>query len=177
MSRAPQEVDAILAGDRNALAGIDVLRKICNHPDLLQRASWQSADPYGAPERSGKLLVTLKVQGWRKSRVHSSFAYTITPDPALSPHHGFTANRNPGRSYRPSLMPTEGPRSHCCVMAQTRRQIQAQVNTELTMLRRHAMLRRGMQCFLRPAADTAVFVGFPSCWCSAGKSQQRRGRC
>ncbi len=54
-------MDAILAGDRNALAGIDVLRKICNHPDLLQRASWQSADPYGAPQRSGKLLVTIKV--------------------------------------------------------------------------------------------------------------------
>ena len=62
-----QEVDAILAGDRNALAGIDVLRKICNHPDLLQRASWQSADPYGAPQRSGKLLVTIKARVEQKS--------------------------------------------------------------------------------------------------------------
>jgi hypothetical protein len=33
---ASKDVEAILAGDRNALAGIDVLRKICNHPDLLQ---------------------------------------------------------------------------------------------------------------------------------------------
>ena len=33
---ACKDVEAILAGDRNALAGIDVLRKICNHPDLLQ---------------------------------------------------------------------------------------------------------------------------------------------
>ena len=68
-----QEVDAILAGDRNALAGIDVLRKICNHPDLLQRASWQSADPYGAPERSGKLLVTLKVRRSSHGSEYSNF--------------------------------------------------------------------------------------------------------
>lgn len=31
------DVDAILQGRRNVLAGIDVLRKICNHPDLLER--------------------------------------------------------------------------------------------------------------------------------------------
>lgn len=31
------EVSEILEGRRNALAGIDVLRKICNHPDLLER--------------------------------------------------------------------------------------------------------------------------------------------
>lgn len=36
---ASKDVEAILAGDRNALAGIDVLRKICNHPDLLQVGS------------------------------------------------------------------------------------------------------------------------------------------
>ena len=58
---ASKEVDAILAGDRNALAGIDVLRKICNHPDLLQRATWESTETYGSAPRSGKMLVTLKV--------------------------------------------------------------------------------------------------------------------
>lgn len=31
------EVSEILEGRRHALAGIDVLRKICNHPDLLER--------------------------------------------------------------------------------------------------------------------------------------------
>ena len=46
---------------KNALAGIDILRKLCNHPDLLQRASWENADDYGAVERSGKLIVTMKV--------------------------------------------------------------------------------------------------------------------
>ena len=48
-------------GNRNALAGIDILRKVCNHPDLLQRAQWQGSDEYGSPERSGKLTVALKV--------------------------------------------------------------------------------------------------------------------
>ena len=56
-----KEVDDIFNGSRNALAGIDVLRKICNHPDLLQRTSWSGASKYGALERSGKLTVTLKV--------------------------------------------------------------------------------------------------------------------
>lgn len=47
---------------RNALAGIDIMRKICNHPDLLQRAKWEGADDYGNPKRSGKLAVALKVR-------------------------------------------------------------------------------------------------------------------
>ena len=59
---ASQDVAAILAGDRNALAGIDVLRKACNHPDLLQRTCWGGAQAYGDPARSGKMLVTLKVR-------------------------------------------------------------------------------------------------------------------
>ena len=52
----------LLAQDRkNALAGIDILRKICNHPDLLQRKQWESTDKYGDPVRSGKLTVAMKV--------------------------------------------------------------------------------------------------------------------
>lgn len=46
---------------KNALAGIDVLRKICNHPDLLQRKQWESIKKYGDPVRSGKLTVAMKV--------------------------------------------------------------------------------------------------------------------
>ena len=49
------------AGDKNALAGIDILRKICNHPDLLERTKYQGTEDYGNPERSGKLTVALKV--------------------------------------------------------------------------------------------------------------------
>lgn len=61
---ASKEVESILAGDRNALAGIDILRKTCNHPDLLQRTTWEGTQSYGDPSRSGKMLVTLKVRGW-----------------------------------------------------------------------------------------------------------------
>lgn len=46
---------------KNALAGIDILRKICNHPDLLHRKQWESMDKYGDPVRSGKLTVAMKV--------------------------------------------------------------------------------------------------------------------
>jgi DNA excision repair protein ERCC-6 len=41
----------ILAGQRHALAGIDVLRKVCNHPDLLQRSQAQGSTTYGDPAR------------------------------------------------------------------------------------------------------------------------------
>jgi SNF2 family DNA or RNA helicase len=46
---------------KNALAGIDILRKLCNHPDLLQRSNWESSEEYGSVERSGKLIVAMKV--------------------------------------------------------------------------------------------------------------------
>jgi SNF2 family DNA or RNA helicase len=34
-----------------ALAGIDILRKLCNHPDLLERSTMQGTADYGNPER------------------------------------------------------------------------------------------------------------------------------
>jgi DNA excision repair protein ERCC-6 len=39
-----KELREIFSGSRTALAGIDVLRKICNHPDLLERAKWEAAE-------------------------------------------------------------------------------------------------------------------------------------
>jgi DNA excision repair protein ERCC-6 len=54
---ASNEVEAIIAGDRNALYGIDIMHKICNHPDLLERDEMASHPDYGNPERSGKLKV------------------------------------------------------------------------------------------------------------------------
>jgi DNA excision repair protein ERCC-6 len=58
---ASKDVAAILEGDREALAGIDVLRKIVNHPDLLDRARAADSPDYGNVERSGKLLVVRRV--------------------------------------------------------------------------------------------------------------------
>ena len=56
-----KELSEILNGDRGALVGIDILRKICNHPDLLERTKWDALSDYGNPERSGKMLVLEKL--------------------------------------------------------------------------------------------------------------------
>lgn len=39
---ASKDLAEIFEGRRTALAGIDILRKICNHPDLLERAKWEA---------------------------------------------------------------------------------------------------------------------------------------
>jgi len=50
-------VEKILDGERNALSGIDYLRKICNHPDLTNINEFKSEKNYGGAERSGKMKV------------------------------------------------------------------------------------------------------------------------
>ena len=51
-------VSKILDGRRHVLSGIDYLRKVCNHPDLLEDPDELEDDmPYGAIEKSGKLVV------------------------------------------------------------------------------------------------------------------------
>lgn len=44
---ASKDLKDIFAGHRAALAGIDILRKICNHPDLLDRARWEASEVCG----------------------------------------------------------------------------------------------------------------------------------
>ena len=75
---ASKELGDILAGNMAALAGIDVLRKICNHPDLLERSKWESSNEYGAPERSGKLQVLDKVLGHWHEAGHKALVFTQT---------------------------------------------------------------------------------------------------
>lgn len=64
------DVAAIIEGRRNALAGIDTMRKICNHPDLLETEQPESPQDYGAPERSAKLMITRKILRHWKAEVH-----------------------------------------------------------------------------------------------------------
>ncbi|KAH6603475.1 dna excision repair ercc-6 [Trichoderma cornu-damae] len=53
------EVAAILNKKRQSLYGIDILRKICNHPDLLDKALSQKAGyDFGSPRMSAKLQLT-----------------------------------------------------------------------------------------------------------------------
>lgn len=63
---ASREVADILDGRRPAMEGITVLRKICNHADLLHRADLlTSTDPsvdYGALDRSSKLQLTMQAR-------------------------------------------------------------------------------------------------------------------
>ncbi|KAK6360550.1 hypothetical protein TWF730_006690 [Orbilia blumenaviensis] len=66
------EASAIFSGKRDVLAGIDVLRKICNHPDLCNRDKL-SVDPefdYGNPVRSGKMqIVKGLLKAWEKDNL------------------------------------------------------------------------------------------------------------
>jgi DNA excision repair protein ERCC-6 len=53
------EVAAILDKRRQSLYGIDILRKICNHPDLLDKnLSYKAGYQYGSPRLSAKLQLT-----------------------------------------------------------------------------------------------------------------------
>ncbi|GAX81674.1 hypothetical protein CEUSTIGMA_g9102.t1 [Chlamydomonas eustigma] len=75
---ASDEVNSIIAGNMNALAGIDVLRKVCNHPDLLERATEGASQDYGNPTRSGKLTVLLRLlQHWQQGG-HKALLFTQT---------------------------------------------------------------------------------------------------
>ncbi|KAH8170712.1 type III restriction enzyme, res subunit domain-containing protein [Sarocladium implicatum] len=53
------EVEAILNHRRQSLYGIDILRKICNHPDLLDKTLSRRSDyDWGHPRMSAKLQLT-----------------------------------------------------------------------------------------------------------------------
>ena len=53
------DLDAIMTGKRQVLYGIDIIRKICNHPDLQdhRRLSVKGDYNYGNPAKSGKMQV------------------------------------------------------------------------------------------------------------------------
>ena len=56
---ASNDFSAIMSGKRQVLYGVDILRKICNHPDL-QTHKFLSTKPgydYGKPAKSGKMQV------------------------------------------------------------------------------------------------------------------------
>ncbi|ORY92326.1 SNF2 family N-terminal domain-domain-containing protein [Syncephalastrum racemosum] len=64
-----KDMDAILERRKKVLAGIDVVRKICNHPDLLDIGR-QNTDPsYGQTEKSGKMIVvSALLKLWKKQK-------------------------------------------------------------------------------------------------------------
>ena len=73
-----RDVEEILEGRREALSGIDVLRKIVNHPDLLERQTKATHADYGNAERSGKQMVTMKVLGLWREQKHRALLFSQT---------------------------------------------------------------------------------------------------
>lgn len=75
---ASSDVEQIMDGNRNSLYGIDVMRKICNHPDLLEREHSGQNPDYGNLERSGKLKVVSQVLKVWKDQGHRVLLFTQT---------------------------------------------------------------------------------------------------
>ncbi|KAI9122096.1 hypothetical protein K1719_006785 [Acacia pycnantha] len=75
---ASSEVEQILDGRKNSLYGIDVMRKICNHPDLLDREHAFRNPDYGNPERSGKMKVVAQVLNVWKEQGHRVLLFSQT---------------------------------------------------------------------------------------------------
>ncbi|KAI9793066.1 MAG: hypothetical protein M1816_000964 [Peltula sp. TS41687] len=74
---ASQDVSAILNGRLNPLAGIEMLRKICNHPDLIDRDRLQKERGYiyGHPSKSGKMhLLKGLLETW-KQKGHKALVF------------------------------------------------------------------------------------------------------
>ncbi|KAI3460968.1 hypothetical protein Pfo_017631 [Paulownia fortunei] len=75
---ASSEVEQIFDGSRNSLYGIDVMRKICNHPDLLEREHSHGNPDYGNPKRSGKMKVVAEVLNVWKEQGHRVLLFSQT---------------------------------------------------------------------------------------------------
>lgn len=75
---ASSEVEQIFEGSRNSLYGIDIMRKICNHPDLLEREHSAQHPDYGNPERSGKMKVVAQVLRVWKEQGHRVLLFAQT---------------------------------------------------------------------------------------------------
>lgn len=71
-----EDLVKIKNGKRQVLFGIDILRKICNHPDLLEREQRQNEDSYGDPKRSGKMQVVKQLLKLWHIQGHKTLLFT-----------------------------------------------------------------------------------------------------
>lgn len=65
-----EEMRSIMSGRRQPLYGIDILRKMCNHPDLVEHKtlSVKAGYDYGEPTKSGKMQVVQSLlEMWKKT--------------------------------------------------------------------------------------------------------------
>ncbi|ORX90662.1 hypothetical protein K493DRAFT_380445 [Basidiobolus meristosporus CBS 931.73] len=73
------EMESILSGRRHALFGIDIVRKICNHPDLITLDLLREKNSsYGQPEKSGKMQVVKALLELWKPQNHRVLLFSQT---------------------------------------------------------------------------------------------------
>ncbi len=72
-----EELKAIMNGKRQILYGVDILRKICNHPDLQEHRSLsvKLGYDYGNGAKSGKLQVVKALLGLWKVQGHKTLLF------------------------------------------------------------------------------------------------------
>ncbi|RLV92360.1 DNA repair and recombination protein RAD26 [Spathaspora sp. JA1] len=75
-----EELTSILKGKRNVLMGVDILRKICNHPDLVNRdiLMYKKGYNYGDPAKSGKMQVLKNLLQLWQSQDHKTLLFCQT---------------------------------------------------------------------------------------------------
>lgn len=77
---ASEDISAILKGKRNVLMGVDILRKICNHPDLVDREmlTRKKSYNYGSPLKSGKMQVLKNLLQLWQNQGHRTLLFCQT---------------------------------------------------------------------------------------------------
>ena len=71
------DIRSIFAGKRNVLFGVDMLRKICNHPDLQDHKvlSVKHDYPYGMAKKSGKMIIVKELLDIWKRAGHKTLLF------------------------------------------------------------------------------------------------------
>jgi DNA excision repair protein ERCC-6 len=74
---ASDDMKSIMSGKRQALYGVDILRKICNHPDLVEHKtlSKKTGYNYGNGSKSGKMQVVKALLEIWKRRGHKTLLF------------------------------------------------------------------------------------------------------
>ena len=72
------EVDDVMQGHRRSFRAIGILRKICNHPDLLEYHAPKRKVGYGGVEKSGKMKVLHHILPQWKKQGHKALIFSQT---------------------------------------------------------------------------------------------------
>ncbi|KAJ6088642.1 DNA repair protein rhp26 [Penicillium sp. IBT 16267x] len=73
-----EDMQSICKGKKKSFAGIDILRKICNHPDLVNRQFTHLGSDYGREDRSGKMQVLRSLLELWRDTGHKTLLFAQT---------------------------------------------------------------------------------------------------